>query len=96
VACGLGTIAHWQGRREDALRHFRQALIADPGSELALYNVALVESAGGVSSSAFALARRLMSRGRPHGYLLSPSPPLEGVEAELVRLRRAERGLPAG
>jgi tetratricopeptide (TPR) repeat protein len=96
VACGLGTIAYWQGQRQEALRQFRQALTADPGSELALYNVALLESAGGVSSSAFALARRLMSRGRPHGYLLSPSPPLDGVEAELVRLRRAERGLPGG
>ncbi len=94
VACGHGVIAWWSGDHEEAIAHFRQAAATDPAFLVAHYNLALAESRESGETTGFALAKVLMSRSRPHGYLLSPSPPLEGLEAELVRLRRAERGLP--
>jgi len=90
VACGLGTIAWWSDDRNEAKRQFQHALAADPRSLLARYNLCLVEEA---PERARLLARDALSILRLSGFLLSPDPPLEGIEADLVRLRREEHGL---
>jgi tetratricopeptide (TPR) repeat protein len=92
VACGLGTIAYWQGDLGRARTAFRRARAADPRSLLARYNLALIEES---PESARVLARDALSLVRLPGFLLSPEPPLEGVEAELVRLRRGARNAPS-
>ncbi len=94
VSCGLGTIAVFRGDRDAAERHFREAMAADPGFPIAAYNLVRLTE-GPRSAPAVRLAERFLARGRPHGYLLSPWPPLDAMEGELVRLRRAENGLDA-
>lgn len=91
VCAGLGTIAVWRGEREEAARWFARALAADPLSVLARYNALWIRHG---EDDAVALCRDLLSGGRPHGYLLSPAPPLPPTDRALVRLRRAENGLP--
>jgi len=93
IACGHGLLALWARDMEAASDHFRQAIATDPGLLIATYNLALMEVGLGERSEALELAKALMAGRRPRGYLLSPAPPLGGIEAELIRLRRVERGL---
>jgi len=94
VASGVGTAAYFEGDRAGARRAFQEAVAADPRFFLARYNLAALDVEEGKGGrDALEVARALLARGRPHGYLLSPWPPLDGMEAELLRLRRAERGL---
>lgn len=94
VASGIGTAVYFEGDRAGARRAFQEAVAADPRFPLGRYNLAALDVEEGKGGrDALEVARSLLARGRPHGYLLSPWPPLDGMEAELLRLRRAERGL---
>jgi Flp pilus assembly protein TadD len=94
VACGVGTAAYFDGDRAGARRAFLEAVAADPRFPLGRYNLAALDVEEGKGGrEGLAVARSLLARGRPHGYLLSPWPPLDGMEAELLRLRRGEQGL---